>query len=189
MKTTLAFALGALRDLRRVGAIAPASHGLAAAVSDAASAAPGRIIVEAGAGTGAITGELLARLFGIKRFIVYERDPGYAKLLRQRYPWIETRNECASDVLRLLGGQTEPVTIVSSLPLLSMPKIEVRRCVSAFLAMLNAHPQSRLIHYTYLYPWKRPFALPPGNLRWRRQAFILGNLPPATVWVLENRAP
>jgi phosphatidylethanolamine/phosphatidyl-N-methylethanolamine N-methyltransferase len=189
MKTSLVFALGALRDMRRVGAIAPASPGLAAAVTDAASAAPGRIIVEAGAGTGAITRELLARLFGIKRFIVYERDPKYAQLLRQRYPWIETRNECASDMQQLLAGVTEPVTIVSSLPLLSMPKSEVRSCVNAFLAMLSANPQTRLIHYTYLYPWKRPFALPPGSLRWRRQSFILANLPPATVWVLENRAP
>jgi phosphatidylethanolamine/phosphatidyl-N-methylethanolamine N-methyltransferase len=189
MKTSIVFALGALRDMRRVGAIAPASPGLAAAVTDAASAAPGRIIVEAGAGTGAITRELLARLFGIKRFIVYERDPNYAQLLRQRYPWIETRNECASDMQQLLAGVNEPVTIVSSLPLLSMPKSEVRSCVNAFLAMLAAHPQTRLIHYTYLYPWARPFALPAGTLRWRRQAFILANLPPATVWVLENREP
>src|SRR5277367_4323579 len=166
MKTSLVFALGALRDMRRVGAIAPASPGLAAAVTDAASAAPGRIIVEAGAGTGAITRELLALLFGIKLFIVYERDPKYAQLLRQRYPWIETRNECASDMQQLLAGVNEPVTIVSSLPLLSMPKAEVRSCVSAFLTMLAANPQSRLIHYTYLYPWKRPFTLPPGTLRW-----------------------
>ncbi|MCG2658270.1 MAG: phospholipid methyltransferase, partial [Hydrogenophaga sp.] len=54
----LAFALGCLRNPRRVGAIAPASRALAQAVCDEAlRGAPG-VLIEVGAGTGALTRRL-----------------------------------------------------------------------------------------------------------------------------------
>ena len=57
----LAFALGWVRNPRRVGAIAPASRALAQAMADEVSrVAPDRL-VEVGAGTGAIT-QALAQL-------------------------------------------------------------------------------------------------------------------------------
>ena len=59
MKHGLAFALGCLRDPRRMGAVAPASRALARAiVSEVWRSQPG-VVVEVGAGTGAITQELV----------------------------------------------------------------------------------------------------------------------------------
>jgi len=185
MRTALAFALGALRNPRRVGAIAPASIRLVAAIVEEVCRAPGQIVVEAGAGTGAITRQLTRRLPNLKHIVIYEREPRYVKVLRHHFPRVETLQQCASFLYERTAELREPVTIISSLPLLSMPKADAQRCVDAFLGAIAQQPGSRLIHYTYLHPWAQPFALPDDRWRWRRAAIVLRNLPPATVWTLD----
>ncbi len=186
MKHGLAFALGCLRDPRRMGAIAPASRALARAiVSEVWRSHPG-VLIEVGAGTGAITRELATSFAALDRFVVIERDPDFARLLRRAFPLAEVLNHCASDVNQLSIEARSPVTLVSSLPLLSMPRDEARECVNAMLALIGRQPGSRLIQYTYAAPHLRPFnGIPPG-WRWRRSASVWANLPPATVWALER---
>ena len=70
----LAFALGCLRNPRRVGAIAPASRALAQAVCDEALRGAPRVLIEVGAGTGAITRRLAIAAQALDRFVVYELD-------------------------------------------------------------------------------------------------------------------
>ncbi|MBQ0919003.1 MAG: hypothetical protein Q7U09_11165 [Hydrogenophaga sp.] len=182
----LAFALGCLRNPRRVGAIAPASRALAQAVCDEAlRGAPG-VLIEVGAGTGAITRRLATAARALDRFVVYELDPDFAGLLRIAFPEVEVLNHCASRVDRLVIGADTPVTLVSSLPLLSMPAHEARLCIDAMLALVSRQPHSRLVQYTYASPHLRPFdGIPPG-WHWRRAASVWANLPPATVWTLEQ---
>jgi phospholipid N-methyltransferase len=143
------------------------------------------VVIEAGAGTGAITQQLTRRLPQLQHIIVYECDPHYVELLRLQYPLIETLQECASGLHRRVAALAEPVTIISSLPLLSMPKADSQRCIDAFIDAIAQQPDSRLIHYTYGRPWKSPFRLPGKCWRWRRSAVVLRNVPPATVWALE----
>jgi phospholipid N-methyltransferase len=185
MKNAVAFALGYLRDPRRVGAIAPASRGLANAVATEARRNLAPLIIEAGAGTGAITAQLL-RTSGAARVVVYERDTHYARLLRARYPTLEIRNQCVSMARRLQLEADAPLSIVSSLPLLSMPQHERQICVDTFLELLDHHRDSRLVQYTYAHPWQRPFEVHGGRLHWRRAASIWKNLPPAHVWTLAH---
>jgi phosphatidylethanolamine/phosphatidyl-N-methylethanolamine N-methyltransferase len=181
-----AFALGYLRNPRRVGAIAPASRALAQAVLGEVIRCDCRVLVEVGAGTGAITRALLPALHRLDRFVVIERDPGFARMLRASFPELEVHNRCASTVDQLALDGSGPVTVVSSLPLISMPRAEVQRCLSALLALLEQRPGSRLIQYTYAAPHLRPFAQIPAGWRWRRVESIWANLPPATVWSLEQ---
>jgi phosphatidylethanolamine/phosphatidyl-N-methylethanolamine N-methyltransferase len=184
MKLAVAFALGYLRDPRRVGAIAPASRALAAAVASTARENHPALIIEAGAGTGAITAQIVHRCSGTQHIVVYERDARYANHLKERYPGLEICNQCVSSARRLLREAGQPVSIVSSLPLLSMPQQEKRCCIDTFLELLAQHPDSRLVQYTYAHPWQRPFSVVDANLHWRRTATIWANLPPAHVWVL-----
>jgi len=186
MKHGLAFALGCLRDPRRMGAVAPASRALARAiVSEVWRSQPG-VVVEVGAGTGAITQELVTTAAALERLVVIERDPDFARMLHRAYPRAEVLNRCASQVDQLPIQTGSPVTLVSSLPLLSMPRDEARQCVDAMLALINRQPASRLIQYTYAAPHLRPFhGIPPG-WQWRRSASVWANLPPATVWALER---
>jgi phosphatidylethanolamine/phosphatidyl-N-methylethanolamine N-methyltransferase len=186
MKNAVAFALGYLRDPRRVGAIAPASRGLAMAVAHEARRNRAPLIIEAGAGTGAITAQIVRACAGTARIVVYERDARYARLLHPRYPGLEIRNQCVSMARRLQLEADAPLTIVSSLPLLSMPQHERQICVDTFLELLAHHPASRLVQYTYAHPWQRPFEAHGRGMHWRRAASIWANLPPAHVWTLEH---
>ncbi|MDR7149437.1 phosphatidylethanolamine/phosphatidyl-N-methylethanolamine N-methyltransferase [Hydrogenophaga palleronii] len=186
MRQRLAFALGYLRNPRHVGAIAPASRALAQAILDEVLRSDARVLIEVGAGTGGITNALMLAKDRHDRFVVFERDPGFARLLNARFPELEVLNRCASLVDQLPLDALAPVTVVSSLPLLSMPKLEVQKCVTAMLSLLAHRPGSRLIQYTYAAPHLRPFANIPYGWRWRRVTSIWANLPPATVWSLEQ---
>jgi phosphatidylethanolamine/phosphatidyl-N-methylethanolamine N-methyltransferase len=186
MRQGLAFALGYLRNPRRVGAIAPASRALAQAIlSEVLRSAPGTLI-EVGAGTGAITRALLPAQTRVERFMVIERDPGFAQLLRRSFPGLEVLNHCATRLDALDIDNRSPVTVVSSLPLLSMTRDEAHGCIDAMVALIESRPGSRLIQYTYASPHLRPFKDIPVGWRWRRAASIWANLPPATVWTLEQ---
>ncbi|WP_157084846.1 class I SAM-dependent methyltransferase [Hydrogenophaga palleronii] len=187
MRHGLAFALGCLRNPRHIGAIAPASRALARAIaSEVSRTETGGVLIEVGAGTGAITRELAASSAALDRFVVIERDPDFARMLRRAFPLAEVLNHCASLVDSIPIDVRQPVTLVSSLPLLSMPREEARRCEHAMLALIGRQPGSRLIQYTYAAPHLRPFhGIPPG-WHWRRSASVWANLPPATVWALER---
>lgn len=186
MRQSFAFALGYLRNPRRVGAIAPASKALAQAIlQEVVRSAPGTLI-EVGAGTGAITRALLPALAQVDRFMVIERDPGFTQLLRQNFPQLEVLNHCASRLDALDIAKHSPVTLVSSLPLLSMTRTEARGCIDAMVALIEACPGSQLIQYTYASPHLRPFKDIPPGWQWRRVVSIWANLPPATVWTLEQ---
>lgn len=180
----LAFALGWVRNPRRVGAIAPASRALAQAMADeVARIAPDRL-VEVGAGTGAITQALAQLNLGPSRFQVVERDPAFVRRLHERFPQADVVHGCASQLDRLATDPKNSLVIVSSLPLMSMPRDETLGCVQAMHALLEHHAGARLLQYTYAARHVRPFDAPPG-WRWRRVTTVWANLPPATVWSLE----
>ncbi len=186
MRQGLAFALGYLRNPRRVGAIAPASKALAQAILHEVLRAEPQVLIEVGAGTGAITRGLLPALGRVERFMVIERDPRFAQLLRKSFPDLEVLNHCATRLDALDVGKQSSVTVVSSLPLLSMPRDEAHGCIDAMVALVESRPGSRIIQYTYASPHLRPFKDIPIGWRWRRAASIWANLPPATVWTLEQ---
>lgn len=184
----LAFALAWVRNPRRVGAIAPASKALAQAIAGEVARVGPELLLEVGAGTGAITQALAALGPPPERFFVIERDPGLVRHLRERFPSAEVQHACATRLDLLPLPPAASLMLVSSLPLMSMPRDEGRRCVHAMLALLERMPNARLLQYTYAARHVRPFdQLPPG-WRWRRVKTVWANLPPATVWSLEPTA-
>lgn len=184
----LAFALAWVRDPRRVGAIAPASRALAQAIGREVSRVGPELLLEIGAGTGAITQALAALGPPPDRFFVVERDPGLVRHLHHRFPRAEVLHACATQLHALPLPAAGSLVLVSSLPLMSMPRDEGRRCVQSMLTLLERQPNARLLQYTYAARHVRPFdQLPPG-WRWRRVTTVWANLPPATVWSLEPAA-
>jgi len=184
----LAFALAWVRNPRRVGAIAPASRALAQAMADEVARIGPELLVEVGAGTGAITQALERVGPPPERFIVIERDPGLVRHLHHRFPRAEVLQACASRLDELPLPPVASMVLVSSLPLLSMPRDEARRCVRAMQALLERVPNARLLQYTYAARHVRPFEQLPPGWRWRRVTTVWANLPPATVWSLEPAA-
>jgi phosphatidylethanolamine/phosphatidyl-N-methylethanolamine N-methyltransferase len=171
-----------LRDPGRTGALAPATQSLARTVASAtleaydrqasaANAGPLKLI-ELGAGTGALT-----RSISPLNPVLVEQDEAWASLLKQRFPSLEVRTECATETLRTLA---EPVGLVSSIPLLNNPQSgEIKR-------LLGRGYADGLIKFCvlYTYGWADPL-MGAGFGTSRRDSFVSRSFPPASVWVYQ----
>ena len=144
------------------------------------------MVVELGPGTGSVTRALLAAGIPEERLVLVERD-------RHLHAWLEGQfpraNALLSDARRLEeilpAGQAGRVsTVVSSLPLNSLPRKERDEIVRAAFRVLSA--DGSLVQYSYGVP--SPLPCEALGLRGKRFAFAAANLPPATVWRY-SRAP
>jgi phosphatidylethanolamine/phosphatidyl-N-methylethanolamine N-methyltransferase len=138
------------------------------------------IIVELGPGTGVFTREL-ARRFPSNPIVAIEFNDRFANRLRENMPDISVVEGCASllpEHLRELGYDTGMVgTVVSGLPLLSLPK-ELCDDIFGVIAECLA-PGKRYVQFTYSKrAWKH--VIPPG-FRLERTHRVWLNLPPAEV--------
>jgi phosphatidylethanolamine/phosphatidyl-N-methylethanolamine N-methyltransferase len=172
---------------REIGAISPSSRFLARAMVSQLRGIQGTTL-ELGAGTGSITQELIKSHGAVEQLLVIESSAQMAERLAERFSQIRVVQADAAHLAGLLESHLPepPEAIVSSLPLLSLPKLKRLRILVQIASILK--PGGRLIQFTY-----SPFS--PINkrlcerlgLKGHRVKFVLLNLPPATVWVYEKR--
>ena len=167
-----------------VGAVCPSSPWLAAAMANAARGA--RLLVELGAGTGAITQALVTQHPAVP-LVAVELQRGLARLLQQRFAHVDVRRASAHEVLDTLHDLAPPQTVlVSSLPFQSLPAEWRDTTTQAIARFLRADARRRLVQYTYRL--KAPYDLPPGSdLHWTRVGRVWRNAPPASLWSLQRR--
>lgn len=173
-----------LRNPRRTAAVAPSSAELAAAML---RELPGgaRRVIELGGGTGAVTAALLGAGIEGEDLLVVELNEELHAHLSARFPQVRIVEGDARDLPRiaaeyLADGPADAV--VSGLGLLSMPRETQRDVMAASFACLR--PGGRYIQFTYgpAAPVAEEVAAELG-LQVRRGAFVLRNVPPATVYV------
>ena len=175
-----------LKAPHRIGALAPSSRYLARAMAREIDARHARLVVELGGGTGSITRALLAAGLAPERLIVVERDERLHGLLAERFPQLRVLKGDAAQLVSLLRplGITSVSAVVSSLPLLSMPKRLRHRIVEQSFALLGE--RGSLVQFTY------GLASPlPGRefaVVGRVTARVWRNFPPAFVWRFERGA-
>jgi phospholipid N-methyltransferase len=164
-----------------VGALLPSSRALALAMAEAADGA--KLIVELGAGTGAITAGLVERHPHVPTIAVELQDE-MAQMLSERFPKVDVRAASAHRVLRTLDAAADDdVAVVSSLPFRSLPPRWSEPTRVAIEDFLLAGARRRLVQYTY--QPRVPFDLRDGaRLRWQRERVVWRNAPPAWVWTL-----
>jgi phosphatidylethanolamine/phosphatidyl-N-methylethanolamine N-methyltransferase len=175
----LAFARPAM-----VGALLPSSRGLASAM--AREADEGELIIELGAGTGAIT-EALRQRRPQRPMVAVELQPELAEHLAMRFPGVDVRAEPAHKVLRGLQAAKPRVVVVSSLPFRSLPRRWREPSSLAIEHYLLGDERRHLVQYTY--QPRAPFDLQHADrLRWHKRRIVWRNAPPAWVWVLQSHA-
>jgi phosphatidylethanolamine/phosphatidyl-N-methylethanolamine N-methyltransferase len=183
------------RWLRRpfaIGAVVPSGRWLAEAMAEAAFAnlaGHDGHVVELGAGTGEVTKALLARGVATDRLALVERDAELARFLRGNFAGPRVIEGDASHLPRLLAEhRIAPVaTVVSSLPLLSLPAALVAAIVSGVFEVLP--PGGALVQFTY--GPRSPIPAPLCQrlaLDGRHGPRIWRNLPPAMVWTFSRRS-
>jgi phospholipid N-methyltransferase len=176
-----------LRQGTGIAALAPSSRWLARAVVRGIDFSTARSVVELGAGTGPITGELLRQTTGDCRAIIVERDPDFCQRLRQRFPQADVVEADANQLERLLderGLQTVD-HVISGLPLPSFPA-ELRdgllHVVHQRLAPTGTFRQLTHMPWIYYKLYRRYFA----EVRFR---LVPMNLPPGGVYICRGAAP
>lgn len=165
----------------RVVALAPSSRALGdqmAAEVDLHGA-----VVELGAGTGKITESILAAGVDESRLVLLEMNETFCKLLRERFP--------RATVLSWNAQRTGEIalkdvrTVVSGLPLLSMPIAVQNNIVGGAFKLLE--PGGAYVQFTY--GPKPPVAAQVREalgLTWEKRPKIWMNLPPACSYVFRK---
>jgi phosphatidylethanolamine/phosphatidyl-N-methylethanolamine N-methyltransferase len=175
-----------LANPQRMGAVAPSSPKLAAAMARWLPSDPGSYVLELGPGTGAVTEALLRRGLREDRLVAIERNPKMACLLREKFPRAHIITGDAWRLDDLLHEHHEPIesvgVVISSLPLLNFPPEEAEALAKKIRAILQ--PQGNWVQYSYNIGKGQP----RGSARFQLRAskIVWLNLPPARVSVFQK---
>jgi phosphatidylethanolamine/phosphatidyl-N-methylethanolamine N-methyltransferase len=177
-----------LRAPALIGAVAPSSRRLAAAVCAPVPERGEPIVVELGPGTGAFTMEIQQRLAGRGHHLAVEVNEPMARLLAERFPAVDVAHADAAKLVQLLGerGLPQADVVVSGLPWAAFPEglqYELLDAVTAAMGQGAAFTTFSYIHAIPLSSARRFRALlaerfeevVPGRTVWR-------NTPPAFVF-------
>lgn len=183
-RSHVSFLFAACSQPALIGALLPSSRWLAGAMVEAAREAG--LLIDLGAGTGAITEALLQR-HPQARVMAVEMQARLADLLQERFPQVEVRRGSAHHVLASLHDAPADTVLVSSLPFRSLPARWREPTIAAVEDFLRADRRRRLVQYTY--QPRPPFDLRgrDSGLRWRHERTVWRNAPPAGIWTLQAR--
>lgn len=178
-----------VRAPREIGAIAPSSRVLGDRLAAVVPRKDDAVIVELGAGTGAVTERIEIRRSPKSTFLVFERDAQLALRVRQQVP----RAHVIADDVRSLGrhleeqGLTTVDAIVCGLPWANFAEQEQSELLDTITRALDSGGVFTTFAYQHalVLPQARRFR---DALRVRFDEvlptrIILGNLPPAFTYV------
>lgn len=198
------FLIEAVRDLRTTGAIAPSGKALSRLLTRPVQVEAPRplAVLEAGAGTGAVTRTLIPQLPQGTRLDIVEANPRFATRLRRlvdSHP--EVKAEVHQAYVEELDTDQRYDVIVSGLPLTNFEPKQVERIMARYMELL--HPGGTLTYFAYL-GTRRARTLLSSRAEARRHAAVdhimagyqrsyatarwttWANLPPAHVWQLQR---
>jgi phosphatidylethanolamine/phosphatidyl-N-methylethanolamine N-methyltransferase len=140
-------------DRARVGAIAPTSRTAARALARSVPEVARPVVLELGAGTGAITRVLCERVPDGGRVIAIESDLDLAEYVREAVPDAEAECADARELEAVLDGAgvDRVDAVVSSLPLTLM-RPDARSAVLRAAAR-RLHPDGEFVTITYQPSW------------------------------------
>src|SRR5579885_257032 len=167
---------------RTTGAIFPSSKHLANEMASHVLKQNNGIVLELGAGTGVVTDAILQSGIKPEDMIVIEYSHDLVELLRNRFPNIKIIEGTAEHLSTLLLGEERKInTIISSLPLRSLPLAVSQAILDEIQHILPAG--GRYIQFTYSF--KRDRFSSRANFERCVSKRIWKNLPPARVdvWV------
>ena len=168
-----------IRNPLQMGSIVPSSPALCRRVARQVRRAPDEAVLELGAGTGVISGALLASGVPAERLFVVEIVPSMAAHLRSILPGVNVIEGDARALPSLLPPEWHGRigTVVCGIPLVLLKKIEQRRFIDAIEAVA---PGRGFLHYSYCAT--SPLPAQAHALAKRREAWTPLNFPPASVW-------
>lgn len=180
-KNTLLFLGELIRSPQSVSAVAPSSKSLAALMTSELQgfAQP---VIELGPGTGVFTRALLDRGIDESRLGLLEINERFCNRLRATFPRAKVRQGRAENLGAIeFGFKTDPMAIVSGLPLLSFSPISRYRIMAQAFSTLGQ--DAAFFQFTYgLTCPVQDRILDRLGLKATRIGRALANVPPASVY-------
>jgi phosphatidylethanolamine/phosphatidyl-N-methylethanolamine N-methyltransferase len=179
------FIVAWMKSPMKIGGIFPSSRSLARAMAQTAAIhADGGMVIELGAGTGMVTHALLEAGITPKQLIVVERETSLLDILHTQFPQLALVQEDAIHLHSMLLARSieEVEVVVSSLPLLTMPKLVREAIEEQMVAAIGKH--GKIVQFTY------GAHSPIPQTRWQehhiygmRITRVIANIPPAYIWL------
>ena len=173
-----------IRSPMKIGAFLPSSRALAEAMAAQLDIPKTGAVVELGAGTGVVTQALLHAGVKADRLVVLERDQNMHHIMKANFPDLNVLHADAMHLVVVLkeAGVRGVSAVVSSLPLLSMPKLVRQAIEEQMIAAIG--DKGIIVQFTY--GPKSPInrhVLRRHHVQGKRVKSVLTNVPPAHVWV------
>src|SRR3954464_275801 len=168
----------------KVGALLPSSPFLAKLVARAVKLGPDDVVVEVGAGTGAVTKGLLKSGIPADRLFVIEIDTDMCTYLRRQMPQVQVIHGDAGQLAEILPSRWhgKVSTVVSGIPMITLPVDAQQRLIRSWFGMMK--PGGQMLQYTY--SLVSPIPEVKHGLNGRRQGMTFLNVPPASVFAYEK---
>ncbi|WP_082039968.1 class I SAM-dependent methyltransferase [Serpentinimonas raichei] len=163
----------------QMGSIIPSSAALGKLVAAAVRSGPEGMVLELGAGTGAITAAMLRDGIAPERLIVVEIVPEMAEVLRRTYPGVTVVCGDAWSLPQLLGLQAlgRIGSVVCGIPMVLLSQERQQGLIDAIEAVA---PGRGFLHFSYCIT--SPLSAHKLGLQGQREAWTPANFPPASVW-------
>lgn len=168
-----------LQRPREISAVVPSSRALAVAMTREIYPGSGNV-AEFGPGTGKITRAILDRGVAAADLTLFEMNTAFCRRLGEKFPGVRIENRAAQSIRTL--GLMNLGTVVSGLPLLSMPPhIRGEIVQSAFAAL---RPGGIFVQFTYgaRPPLDNSLCRSIGIVA-RLSGRVWSNLPPARIFI------
>lgn len=164
----------------RLAAVTSSSGMLSRLVAEQVLPVDDGVVLELGAGTGAVTRALLAAGVPADRLIVVEIDQEMALFLRAAYPDVAVVEGCASRIGQRLPPKAmgRVGAVICGIPVSLLPFEQQKDLVAVMLSLL---PAGRAF-LMYTHRLGSPLPARKLGLVGKRLAFTLKNFPPASVW-------
>lgn len=184
IRETAEFSYEFLRHPKGMGSLIPSSRELARNMYRIARiyGHPQAIVIEAGAGSGAITRELVNH-YPVGRLIINEANPRLAEHLQRHFNDRDIRGGLVEQLD--IWKDPRPKIIISSLPFRSLPPRAALGIRNVFAAALRDNSANILIQFTY--GNKPPILRMPADISASRVAHAWRNIPPAHIWLYRHQ--
>lgn len=187
---TLEFLAQWVRRPATVGAILPSGKSLANAMARQIDVSRPGLVLELGGGTGTITKACIEIGVDPQQIVVLEKAPSFCSLIRQRFPDVRVIRGDARNLKRLLKARDlGPFkAVLSGLPLLSIPEVQRNSILAQSFDVLAQ--DGVFVQFTYgpLSPVPRVLTRSLELIK-DRSAWVLKNVPPASVWRYSRAQP
>lgn len=147
------------------------------------AAKQGRPVIELGAGTGAVTQQLLRGGIAAADLCVVELDPEFARYLARHFPGVEVLNMPAEAVAAhwRAGGRGLVGAVASTLPMKLFDARQQQAIIGSLLEVMEEGAPFVQLTYRLSSP-VHPEVQRSLGLRARRAKAVLRSIPPAFLW-------